>query len=55
MNWFSANLQVASALAEAGYDHRLVLGDGGHDRTMAEPSFPMHCAGYGGKGRARPA
>ena len=29
-NWFSNNLKVAAALAEAGYDHRLVLGDGGH-------------------------
>jgi enterochelin esterase-like enzyme len=30
-NWFSANLRVAAALAERGYDLRLVLGDGGHD------------------------
>jgi enterochelin esterase family protein len=30
-NWFSANLRVAAALAERGYDFRLVLGDGGHD------------------------
>jgi enterochelin esterase family protein len=30
-NWFSANLQVAAALAERGYDFRLVVGDGGHD------------------------
>jgi enterochelin esterase family protein len=30
LNWFSNNLKVAAALAEAGYDHRLVLGDGGH-------------------------
>lgn len=29
-NWLSNNLKVAAALAEAGYDHRLVLGDGGH-------------------------
>jgi enterochelin esterase-like enzyme len=29
-NWFSNNLQVAAALAESGYDFRLVLGDGGH-------------------------
>jgi enterochelin esterase-like enzyme len=35
LNWFSANLQVAAALAERGYDLRLVLGDGGHD--------PNHC------------
>ncbi|HZQ81710.1 MAG TPA: alpha/beta hydrolase-fold protein [Gaiellaceae bacterium] len=30
-NWLSANLQVAAALAERGYDFRLVVGDGGHD------------------------
>jgi enterochelin esterase-like enzyme len=30
-NWLSASLQVAAALAERGYDFRLVLGDGGHD------------------------
>lgn len=30
-NWLGANLQVAAALAESGYDFRLVLGDGGHD------------------------
>lgn len=30
-NWLSANLQVAAALAEHGYDFRLVVGDGGHD------------------------
>ncbi len=30
-NWLSANLQVAAALAECGYDFRLALGDGGHD------------------------
>ncbi|GIJ31150.1 enterochelin esterase [Micromonospora sediminimaris] len=29
-NWLSHNLRVAAALAEAGYDFRLVLGDGGH-------------------------
>ncbi|NYT95860.1 esterase family protein [Salinispora sp. H7-4] len=29
-NWLANNLQVAAALAEAGYDFRLVLGDGGH-------------------------
>jgi hypothetical protein len=27
----SNNLRVAAALAERGYDFRLVLGDGGHD------------------------
>jgi enterochelin esterase-like enzyme len=35
LNWFSANLRVAAALAERGYELRLVLGDGGHD--------PNHC------------
>jgi len=29
-NWLASNLRVAAALAEAGYDLRLVLGDGGH-------------------------
>jgi enterochelin esterase-like enzyme len=30
-NWLSAGLEVAAALAERGYDFRLVLGDGAHD------------------------
>lgn len=30
LNWYSNNLLVDAALAERGYDHRLVLGDGGH-------------------------
>jgi enterochelin esterase-like enzyme len=30
-NWLSENLQVAAALAEGGYDFRLVVGDGAHD------------------------
>ncbi|MFB7776285.1 alpha/beta hydrolase [Streptomyces bauhiniae] len=29
-NWLANNLRVAAALAEAGYEFRLVLGDGGH-------------------------
>lgn len=29
-NWLSNNLRVAAALAESGYDFRLVLGEGGH-------------------------
>jgi enterochelin esterase-like enzyme len=29
-NWLAENLQVAAALARAGYDFRLVLGDGAH-------------------------
>jgi hypothetical protein len=39
-NWSSANLQVAAALAEAGYDHRLVLGDGGHDPNHGGAILP---------------
>lgn len=30
-NWPLANQEMASALAFAGYDHRFVLGDGGHN------------------------
>lgn len=30
MNWLAENLRTAAALAEAGYDLRLVVGDGGH-------------------------
>ncbi|GAA3241372.1 alpha/beta hydrolase [Dactylosporangium siamense] len=30
-NWLAGNLRVAAALAEAGYDFRLALGDGGHN------------------------
>ena len=40
LNWFSANLQVAAALAEQGYDLRLVLGDGGHDPNHAGAILP---------------
>jgi Enterochelin esterase and related enzymes len=29
-NWFAENLRTAAALAEAAYDFRLVLGEGGH-------------------------
>ncbi len=29
-NWFATNLRLAAALAERGYDLRLVVGDGGH-------------------------
>ncbi len=29
-NWLANNLRVAAAMAEGGYDFRLVLGDGGH-------------------------
>lgn len=30
-NWLAENLRIAAALAEAGYDFRLALGDGGHN------------------------
>jgi enterochelin esterase family protein len=40
LNWFSANLRVAAALAERGYDLRLVLGDGGHDPNHCGAIFP---------------
>lgn len=30
MNWFAENLETAAALARAGYDARLVVGDGPH-------------------------
>lgn len=40
LNWLSANLRVAAALAERGYDLRLVLGDGGHDPNHAGAILP---------------
>jgi enterochelin esterase family protein len=40
LNWFSANLQVAAALAERGYDLRVVVGDGGHDANHAGAILP---------------
>jgi enterochelin esterase-like enzyme len=40
LNWFSANLRVAAALAERGYDLRLVLGDGGHDANHGGAILP---------------
>jgi enterochelin esterase-like enzyme len=39
-NWLSANLRVAAALAERGYDLRLVLGDGGHDPNHGAAILP---------------
>lgn len=39
-NWFSANLRAAAALAERGYDLRLVLGDGGHDPNHGGAILP---------------
>ena len=39
-NWLADNLRVAAALAQAGYDVRLVLGDGGHDSNHAGVLLP---------------
>ena len=39
-NWLAENLRVAAALAEGGYDFRLVLGDGGHDSNHAGVLLP---------------
>ena len=39
-NWLSANLRLAAALAERGYDFRLVLGDGGHDTNHGGAILP---------------
>jgi enterochelin esterase-like enzyme len=39
-NWFANNLRVAAALAEAAYDVRLVLGDGGHNDNHAGVLLP---------------
>ncbi len=39
-NWLAENLRVGAALAEAGYDLRLVLGDGGHETSHAGAVLP---------------
>lgn len=39
-NWLANNLRVTAALAEAGYDVRLVLGDGGHSPNHAGVLLP---------------
>lgn len=39
-NGFSTDLRVAAALAERGYDLRLVLGDGGHDPNHGGAILP---------------
>ena len=39
-NWFSANLRVAAALAERGYDLRLVLGGGDHSPNHGGAILP---------------
>ncbi|WP_163541662.1 alpha/beta hydrolase [Occultella kanbiaonis] len=39
-NWYAENLRVSAALDEAGYDHRLVLGDGGHSANHGGVLLP---------------
>ncbi len=39
-NWLAENLRVAAALAEGGYDLRLVVGEGGHDSHHAGVLLP---------------
>lgn len=39
-NWLAENLRVAAALAQQGYDFRLVLGDGGHNPNHAGVLLP---------------
>jgi enterochelin esterase family protein len=39
-NWLAENLRVAAALAQAGYDFRLILGDGGHTPNHAGVLLP---------------
>lgn len=39
-NWFANNLRVAAALAQAEYDVRLVLGDGGHSANHGGVLLP---------------
>jgi enterochelin esterase-like enzyme len=39
-NWFSTNLRMGAALAERGYDVRVVLGDGGHDLNFGGVILP---------------
>lgn len=39
-NWFAENLKTAAALAENGYDFRLVVGDGGHSPNHAGVLLP---------------
>ena len=39
-NWLAENLRVAAALAESGYDFRLILGDGGHTPNHAGVLLP---------------
>jgi len=52
-NWLASNLRVAAALAESGYDFRLVLGDGGHSpnhtdqKSLVLQSEPDQIDGFG--------
>ncbi len=39
-NWFAENLETAAALARAGWDFRLVVGDGGHSPNHGGVLFP---------------
>ena len=39
-NWYLANQQMAAALKFANYDHKFVVGDGGHDNIQAGAIFP---------------
>jgi enterochelin esterase family protein len=39
-NWLAENLRTAAALAEAGYDFRLVLGDGAHSANHGGVLLP---------------
>ncbi|WP_043647899.1 esterase family protein [Terracoccus sp. 273MFTsu3.1] len=40
MNWLAENLRTTAALVEAGYDARLVLGDGGHSANHGGVLLP---------------
>lgn len=39
-NWVNANRDLAAALTYRGYDHRLVIGDGGHSLAHGGAIFP---------------
>lgn len=39
-NWLAENLRTAAALAEGGYDFRLVVGEGGHEADHAAVLLP---------------
>lgn len=39
-NWFAESLETAAALARAGYDFRLVVGDGGHSPNHGGTLLP---------------